>query len=229
MKNRAFTLAETLIVIGIIGVVAALTLPNLNHATGDKETVTKYKKLYSGLTDAFDRAVVIYGPVDEWFKNAETTQEKSKIFGERIAEFMKISKTCGFSKGCFSENKIRDIYGSEEAFIDYGNSNYAYSYQLVGGVALAFYGGIHQESRGKLSIDVDLDGPNKGKNQKGLDRFIFEIDSKDNLVPFIYTNEQLTGNLCTSYDTGMWILTNDNIDYLKCFSDLNWETQTSCK
>jgi len=30
MKNLAFTLAETLIVMGIIGVVAALTLPNLN-------------------------------------------------------------------------------------------------------------------------------------------------------------------------------------------------------
>ena len=36
-KNLAFTLAEVLIVIGIIGVVAALTLPNLNHATGDKD------------------------------------------------------------------------------------------------------------------------------------------------------------------------------------------------
>ena len=37
MKQKfGFTLAEVLIVIGIIGVVAALTLPNLNHATGDK-------------------------------------------------------------------------------------------------------------------------------------------------------------------------------------------------
>ena len=46
-KNLGFTLAEVLIVIGIIGVVAALTLPNLNHATGDKERITKVKKIYS--------------------------------------------------------------------------------------------------------------------------------------------------------------------------------------
>ena len=45
-RPLAFTLAEVLIVIGIIGVVAALTLPNLNHATGDKEKVTKVKKIY---------------------------------------------------------------------------------------------------------------------------------------------------------------------------------------
>ncbi len=35
-KLLAFTLAETLIGIGIIGVVSALTLPNLNSSTGEK-------------------------------------------------------------------------------------------------------------------------------------------------------------------------------------------------
>ena len=42
----AFTLAETLIVIGIIGVVSALTLPNLNSSTGEKEKIVKLKKAY---------------------------------------------------------------------------------------------------------------------------------------------------------------------------------------
>ena len=40
----AFTLAETLIVMGIIGIVSALTLPNLNSSTGDKENVARVKK-----------------------------------------------------------------------------------------------------------------------------------------------------------------------------------------
>lgn len=40
-KKIAFTLAETLIVMGIIGVVAALTIPNLNSSTADKEKVAK--------------------------------------------------------------------------------------------------------------------------------------------------------------------------------------------
>ena len=41
---EAFTLAETLIVIGVIGIVSALTLPNLNSSTGDKEKVDKVQK-----------------------------------------------------------------------------------------------------------------------------------------------------------------------------------------
>ena len=48
-KAFAFTLAETLIVMGIIGVVAALTIPNLNSSTADKEKIAKVKKIYSNL------------------------------------------------------------------------------------------------------------------------------------------------------------------------------------
>lgn len=50
----AFTLAETLIVMGIIGVVAALTIPNLNSSTADKEKVAKVMKAYSDISDAKD-------------------------------------------------------------------------------------------------------------------------------------------------------------------------------
>lgn len=61
----AFTLAETLIVMGIIGVVAALTIPNLNSSTADKEKVAKLKKVYSNLEDAVGRAEAVYGPMSD--------------------------------------------------------------------------------------------------------------------------------------------------------------------
>ncbi|MBQ3311238.1 type II secretion system protein [bacterium] len=44
VRSYAFTLAETLIVMGIIGVVAALTIPNVNKNTGRAEAVAKVKK-----------------------------------------------------------------------------------------------------------------------------------------------------------------------------------------
>ena len=96
IKAYAFTLAETLIVIGIIGVVAALTLPNLNHATGDKERVTRVKKIFSSLTDAYDRARVVYGEINEWEKgiDEEDYGAMSERFAKRIAEFLKVSKYC---------------------------------------------------------------------------------------------------------------------------------------
>ena len=63
-KFIAFTLAETLIVMGIIGIVSALTLPNLNASTGEKEKVAKVKKIYQNLNDAYGRAQAVYGPID---------------------------------------------------------------------------------------------------------------------------------------------------------------------
>lgn len=65
-KLLAFTLAETLIVMGIIGVVAALTIPNLNSSTADKEKVAKLKKVYSNLNDAIGRSEAVYGNMSEW-------------------------------------------------------------------------------------------------------------------------------------------------------------------
>lgn len=44
MKHKAFTLAETLITIGIIGVVAAMTIPILIKNYKAQVTATKLKK-----------------------------------------------------------------------------------------------------------------------------------------------------------------------------------------
>lgn len=78
-KFCAFTLAETLIVMGIIGVVAALTIPNLNSSTADKEKVAKLNKIYSNLNDAVGRAQAVYGPVEEWLSGKTAEQKKLNI------------------------------------------------------------------------------------------------------------------------------------------------------
>lgn len=59
---------------GVIDVVAVLTLPNLNQSTNKKEKVAKVKKLYQDLNDASDRAEVFYGPISSWFNNTSCNQ-----------------------------------------------------------------------------------------------------------------------------------------------------------
>ena len=54
MKNEAFTLAEVLITIGIIGVVVAMTLPSLINNSQKKELEAGLKKNYSVIQQAFD-------------------------------------------------------------------------------------------------------------------------------------------------------------------------------
>lgn len=52
-KRYGFTLAEVLITLGIIGVVAAMTIPTLMSKTNDLELKIAYKKSYSVLSQAF--------------------------------------------------------------------------------------------------------------------------------------------------------------------------------
>ena len=53
IKKAAFTLAEVLITLGIIGVVAAMTIPNLISSYQKKATVTKLQKAISILNQAY--------------------------------------------------------------------------------------------------------------------------------------------------------------------------------
>src|SRR5574344_1534418 len=52
-RNFAFTLAEVLIVLGIIGIVAALTIPTLMMNAQKHEYVTGLKKFYSTWNNGF--------------------------------------------------------------------------------------------------------------------------------------------------------------------------------
>ncbi len=51
-KNRAFTLAEVLITIGIIGIVAAMTLPTVINNIQDKQFKAAFKKEFSAISQA---------------------------------------------------------------------------------------------------------------------------------------------------------------------------------
>jgi type II secretory pathway pseudopilin PulG len=62
-------LAEVLITLGIIGVVAALTLPSTIAKYQEKKKITQLKKAYSAYQQAFLLAVNEYGTPDNWDLN----------------------------------------------------------------------------------------------------------------------------------------------------------------
>ena len=214
-KLFAFTLAETLIVMGVIGVVAALTLPNLNSSTGDKEKVAKVKKIYQNLNDAFGRVTAVYGPYDEWFVNDANDAAKTKRAGERLTEFMKTSKVCGMeaNKGCMPNIvKYNNYQHNMSDGLD--NSNY-YKVVLADGTALAI--------QANNNIYIDIDGPNKGPNTIGRDVFVFKF-AEDNTGILTYgdgSDESSLLNLSIKYgqNSSTWIIRYDNMDYLKVDSN----------
>ena len=214
VKAIAFTLAETLVVMGIIGVVAALTIPNLNQSTGDREKVAKLKKIYSNLEDAFGRATAVYGPVDEWSNGIDVSDSEALAgrLTDRITEFMKISKKVD-SQTFISADGAEFIVGSSSDFGD--NSNHYPN--------MKYYGDVY----------VDIDGPNKGKNQDSYDKFEFSITDQG-IFPSDtqYYIEDYIGNegpCAPDYYCTAWVIINGNMDYLKCYDDLTWSGKTSCK
>ncbi len=83
-RKSAFTLAEVLITLGIIGIVAAMTLPSLIGAWKDKQFKTAYKKAYSDFSNAFQEAIV-----DEKFTRTgdydnNATTEEMNILKEKF-------------------------------------------------------------------------------------------------------------------------------------------------
>lgn len=65
-KFVGFTLAEVLITLGIIGVVAALTLPSVIQKYQKKVTVERLKKSYSTLAQAVQMSVKDNDEVETW-------------------------------------------------------------------------------------------------------------------------------------------------------------------
>ncbi len=219
-KTMAFTLAETLIVMGVIGVVAALTLPNLNQSTNNKEKVAKVKKIYQNLSDAFGRAQAIYGPYDEWCKNVNDS-DCFKKKGERITEFMKLSKNFGIcaSNDC-NPTDVKELRGNDTWEAPCGND--AYCVVLADGTLVGIKG----------NIEVDIDGLYKGANTVGIDVFAFDLNrDTGELVPNSHGIARcFSKGVCTE-----WVIMNGNMDYLKADSSGKCpnntqlsETVTSC-
>lgn len=66
----AFTLAEVLITLGIIGVVAALTIPTLVEQYRKQVLETRLKHFYSTINQSITRAEADFGDRKDWFEEA---------------------------------------------------------------------------------------------------------------------------------------------------------------
>ena len=100
-----FTLAEVLITLGIIGVVAAMTMPTLMNSTQGAQYKAAYKKALSALS----QAVTLNVALDEWnFADADnSTYKLQDMFESRMNV---VRSAC--SSGCSEKsNEITDAKG----------------------------------------------------------------------------------------------------------------------
>ena len=109
----AFTLAEVLITLGIIGIVAALTMPALIQKNNNKVVETRLKKFYSAINQAILMAEKDYGDKKVWYQDLtgaffdeegnviEGSSEIEKWCKKYLIPYMKVVKTDTLSDGAF--------------------------------------------------------------------------------------------------------------------------------
>lgn len=99
-KRFGFTLAEVLITLGIIGVVAAMTMPTLMNSTQGAQYKAAYKKALSALS----QAVTLNVALDEWnFADAQDV-DKYRV-GDLLNARMNVVRT---EKATFKDAKGKD-------------------------------------------------------------------------------------------------------------------------
>ena len=172
-KLDAFTLAEVLITIVIIGVIAAITVPILINKYNDQKLISQFKKSYSSLLNTINRTNMIDfgGQADCYYSDIESKNNQCSSFFQTLAKNMNVTKTCkGNAKadGCVP---TYSTYGGCGGFAEDLINNTITVYLLSDGQIIIPYG------YNMPLFVVDINGF-KGPNKYGYDLFGFEIQEK---------------------------------------------------
>lgn len=210
-KKEGFTLAEVLITLGIIGVVAAMTIPTLLAKYQEKQTVTKLKQTYSILSQAIRSVQEDVGTPDDWdFSDAYYGAADSKLIAQNLLPAMKVLQDCGLTgDSCTWTKSYKYLNGGTAG--SYGGGN-LYRIVLMNGTSLSFGKWSEKE---RIDFFVDTNGA-KRPNTIGKDLFCISWYLGKGLYPLGAPETDYT---CDKNSTG-WgcayhVLHNENMSYLK--------------
>ena len=171
-KNFAFTLAEVLITLGIIGIVAVMVIPSLINAYQKHVTVSRLKQTYAQLTQAVKLSEGENGDLSGWDmgdQSIDSTANNSvniPFAQTYLLPYLKYSHTCEASNSYCGATKKKNL-NNEDA----GNTQWqkVYSVFLMNGVQLFI------SARNKFSVIlIDINGNSK-PNMFGKDIFLFTL------------------------------------------------------
>lgn len=118
-RLRAFTLAEVLITLGIIGVVAAITIPTLMAGSRKSTVETRLKGFYSNINQAIKLSEIENGDKKTWDALSSTTASDVQIWYDKyLGPYL---KTSSVDSTTFS-NRIIVYLLDGSAFAFYQNS-----------------------------------------------------------------------------------------------------------
>jgi len=242
MKRHGFTLAEVLITLAIIGIVAALTIPTIINYSFEREAVSKVKKNYSVLVQAMTKWADENGCLEHVStclshyscfdcKNGFSGVESQLNIVDR--RYQNESK----ADADWLPDKSYTLDGSESPYPWLGiskvstNSEYMCDYLLADGTILSVLFPDNWEGVTYGMIYIDINGK-KGPNRVGKDQFPMGVGADRNdafnkyISPFTSSENGIGGGMCVTcldhpcnaddgYSPTAYLLTHDKLPDLK--------------
>lgn len=200
-KNKqGFTLAEVLITLGIIGVVAAMTLPSIINNSRNKQLEAQLKKSQSVITQGLLRMAGEEGQI------VNSINYSNAPFRVAFVKYFQNAKDCNLTD-CVTYGDEDDGNGGVNSFIiknyrTFNNFNTIQTmhfddgqFQLQDGMMVLIENPDTVSLNSRMFITVDINGMNKKPNRWGHDLFTFQVLRDGKLVPMgiegsMYTQEQ---------------------------------------
>lgn len=206
----AFTLAEVLIVLGIVGIIAELTIPNLIQNANDQSTIAMLKEDMSILQQAIKAAEPNDGRICDWWPGGASwdTDTINNNASNIFSKYLKVIKNCGTGTGCFSPNGYKPLSSSVAAlpsgYSAIDTQTTFLKMILANGSSVAFipaqsFDGTIYQLNG-FTIYIDINGL-KGPNRWGYDMFrlyVFSYFNDINQSQIVRASGVLTDNKVNS-------------------------------
>ena len=228
----AFTLAEVLITLGIIGVVAAMTMPSLITAKQEKATISTIKKNYSIFANALLMAQNDNGELYTWGITKDA--DGLNLVSSNLKPYLKIIEDCGVGEksDCApgDNGKFKDLAGNKrnESF----SSDDYYTFRLNDGtaVALRITNACNNLDTNCVEFYIDTNGK-KYPNTLGKDIFYFAGFGSGKLraAGIGHSSSETGWAAREGWYTTAWAMYKENLDYLRCPDKLEWNGKSTCK
>jgi len=229
-RNKvAFTLAEVLVTLGIIGVVAALTVPNLMQNYQRQAYVTQLHKFYSDMENALRQVMTEDRAQD--LTETRLRGANDTTVATFLKDNFKIVNDCGGSAikaPCFNVTDYKIMNGtafSNLSNLSMSSTNVRHCVTLAGGeaVCMSEFSGNADTGYGKLIVDTN---GTKGPNVVGRDLFVMFYYSDGVLDDVNMTPLCRRNNNCISRNTTFGSCNSINNNLYGCFGKIlndNWE------
>lgn len=187
--NKAFTLAEVLITLGIIGIVAAMTIPTLINNSQKNQYVAQLQKMTSVLNNGFKLIMANTNCNDIACTGIIDASQDNTVDNMKAANVFNIAKVCHINQAGCHDKQVYLLNGNNAWIPSANYSMLVFNDGSIMGLMPPLYPNCDYNDGNKqysviciYQAFIDINGT-KTPNMFGRDVFRFELSKSGTVLP----------------------------------------------